>query len=118
MEFLSLVERGICIRQIRKAKYVSEIEISKYIGISRSCYRSIESGKRDMKCIEALKISQYLGVHPNRVLGIITPRIPIDKVRKLALDNGFGVARQASGNIDVSPRLMTFAVQVIDQIHA
>ena len=118
MEFLSLTERGMRLRQIRKAKYVSEVEISEYVGISRSCYRSIESGQRDMKCMEVLMISKYLNVHPNRIMGVVAPRIPVDKVRKLAIDNGFDVARQVGGAIDISPRLLKFAVQVVDQVHA
>lgn len=118
MKVLGLKERGKRIKEIRESKYVTAMEIVEYIGISRSSYSSIETGKRDMKCCEALKIAEFLNVHPNRILGFSSPRVVEDKVRKAAIDNGFDVARQIDGRIDISPRLIKFAIQVVDQVHS
>ncbi len=117
MKLLDLTARGCRIARLRKSKYVTETEISEYVGISRVSYRRIEQGKRDMRCFEALKIAEFLNVHPNLIIGFGAPKLQEDKVRKLAVDNGFEVARQFSGRIDISPRLIAFARQVID-VHA
>lgn len=112
MRTLDLVARGCRIARIRKSKYVTETEISKFVGISRISYRGIENGKRDMRCFEALKIAEYLNVHPNLIIGFGAPKLQEDKVHKLAVDNGFGVP-----GYYISPRLLSFARQVVDQVH-
>jgi len=118
MNTLDLVARGRRIARIRKSKYVTESEICEYVGIARTSYRGIESGKRDMRCFEALKIAEYLNVHPNLIIGFGAPKLQEDKVRKLAVDNGFGVTGHYSGRLDISPRLFSFARQVVDHVHA
>jgi len=108
-----LKPRGEIIRQLREKKSVSCRELYEYLDISRSSYLKIEKGLRDLRCDELIKICEYLNVNPSLILGYKPKAVPTDKVHKLAIQNGFEQARQQNGRIDISPRLYTFANQLI-----
>ncbi len=117
MNVIDMKARGIRIRRIRVRKNISEAAVSEYMGIARESYRRIEQGKRDLRCAEAIKLAERLKVHPSIIIGYGSPQIQEEHVYKLAIDNGFDIARQLDGRITISPRLVKFAQAVVSQIH-
>lgn len=103
-------DRGQRIKALRKKKYISAVEIAEYMGISRSSFVRIENGERDMKCSEILEISTFLNVHPNKVMGLEAPRLVSDKIKRIALSNGFARA-------EINPRLYDFANTIVKDFH-
>lgn len=110
--------RGMLIRRLRVSKKLSALSASLFVGISQGSYCRIESGERDMKCEELLKIAELFEVHASYILGCKAPVIKEEHVYKIAIDHGFEVARQIGGNIGISPRLVNFAQAVVTQIHS
>ncbi|WP_171497544.1 helix-turn-helix domain-containing protein [Acinetobacter bereziniae] len=103
-------ERGERIRELRKARHVSIVELAQYMGISKNSYSRIEEGIRDMKCGEAQDLSIFLNVHLTLILGIKPPHLVSDKIRKFAVNSGFR-------NSEINPRLFNFAKVVIQDFH-
>lgn len=50
------------IKNLRKERGISQQDVAKRIGISRSSYIALEQGKRDLSLIEAEKISDLFGI--------------------------------------------------------
>lgn len=50
------------IKDIRLKRGLSQVDVAKKIGISRSSYIALEQGKRDLSLAEAQKISDFFGV--------------------------------------------------------
>lgn len=115
---MDVKDRGILIRRLRRLKKISAFRASVFIGISQGSYNRIESGEREMKCNELLKIAELYEVHPNYILGCKSPVIQEEHVYKIAIDHGFEVARQVGGKISISPRLVNFAQAVVTQVHS
>lgn len=102
--------RGERIRKLRKNRHVSQVELCTFIGISKNSYARIESGTREMKCSELEKLSEFLNVPINVILGIKPPHLVSDKIKTFAINSGFNRS-------EITPRVFNFANLVIQNFH-
>ncbi len=61
------------IKEIRQKKGISQAEIAKRIGISRSSYITFEQGKNELSFSEAIKLADFLGISLCDVEGGLKP---------------------------------------------
>ena len=54
------------VKTARKERYMSQDEISEYVGISRTYYSELESGHRRCSLLNALKICAVLDIDLNQ----------------------------------------------------
>ncbi len=61
------------IKEIRQKKGISQAEVAKKIGISRSSYITFEQGKNELSLSEAIKLADFLGISLCDVEGGLKP---------------------------------------------
>lgn len=106
-----LIKRGKQIRAIRLSKHVSATELAEYMNINRSSYVRIESGAREMRCFEAVKIAEFLNVHLFQIMSVQSKPLISTKIRDIALKSGFN-------QWEVGNRFHAFANAVVDSANS
>ena len=81
------------LKQLRKKKGLTLMNLSKELGLPDSTLSQYENGKRQISIRKAKKLAEYFGVSVGYLLGLDTPSKDgiaelIDKVNKWALDKG------------------------------
>jgi len=57
------------IKELRKKNNLSQVEISKILGISQSSYSLYETGKQDLTISVLLKLSRFYKTSPDYIVG-------------------------------------------------
>lgn len=57
------------IKELRKKNNLSQVEISKILGISQSSYSLYETGKQDLTISVLLKLSRFYKTSPDYIIG-------------------------------------------------
>lgn len=57
------------LKELRKAKKVTQVEVAKYLGITNTAYSQYETEKRGMNADILLKLSEYFNVPVDAILG-------------------------------------------------
>lgn len=77
------------IKEIREKKGISQVDISKKIGISRASYIAFEQGKTELSLCQATKLADFFGISLEELKGGIMPNYKKYKQMILAyLRNG------------------------------
>lgn len=107
----NLIQRGKVIREIRESKHVTASELARYINISRKSYERIESGERDMRCFEAMRIATFLNVHLYKILNHAPKPIVSSRTQEIALASGFH-------NWEIGHRFQNFANEIVKAVQS